>query len=575
MSAISMFQNKNKKQEAKELTSVMSARKHLRTAAKASKWVGKLPLTDIGETTRQLYVGLVGLNKEPLAPQVRIDVTEILLPYVKMSLDHLARHFQNRSFPLPERTQKILDLKQAMLMELAGSYQLAALDMITKGSLSKKKILLSIGRAIKYMSLVLMNGYEVYVKHQKNIWHDIHHLYLIACENNIQKKEIPDNGDTDGENFTIEDHYKLINLVALSGPNGARQGEIARIIDFFKQYIHEIAILTDFSKVKSKYAHIALLNSDEPAALMPVSEMVNSPTSRLFDLTSAIRSLDDFVSESEESDLGLNNKLPMMTHSLAKRLVYALTTIRNRRFKRFPRDEKATIVIRMNDVIEILRGTQSDSFVDQINEDVEDDNIYTELSATEEIESPWSAVDIDDLDTDRDVQIHTWHIDNSSTGGYGLSQVSNSSSTARVGEMVAIKDPKDNQDLWQIAVIRWMDYISKKGLCMGLEMLSQRGMTVLAEEVTNRELTQTFPVEGIYLPEIDGAREQANIVFPGYIFQSDDVVTINLSDRQELIKITTVDDTLGSFAYCAFEKMEKEDNPKDEIEVFDDVWEFL
>jgi len=572
MSAISMFKKKNT--DSKKLSSRLSAQVNLRTPSKATKWVGQLPITDMGETTRQLYVGLVGLNKEPISPQARIDVTEILLPYVKMSLDNLGRHFQNRSFPLPERSQKIFELKQSMLMELAGSYQLAALDMITKGSLSNKKILLSIGRAIKYMSLVLMNGYEVYVKHQKNIWHDIHHLYLLSCEHNIQHKEIPDNGDADGETLSIEDYYKLINLIALAGPNGTRQGEITRIRDFYKKFLKEIPILADSNRVKSKYAHITLLNSDEPAALMPVSEMVNSPTSRLFDLSKAINALDEFVSESEESELGLNDKLPMLSHSLAKRLVYALTTIRNRRFKRFPRDENATLVIRMNDVIEILRGTQVDSFVDQINEDVEDDNIYTELSASEEVESPWSEVEVDHFD-EKDVAMHTWHVDNSSTAGYGLSQVSNASSTARVGEMVAIKDPKDNQELWQISVIRWMDSINKKGLCMGLEVLSQHGMTMVAESVENREMTQAFPVEGLYLPEIDGARDHANIIFPGFIFRVDDVVTINLSDRQEKIKITSIDDTLGSFAYCSFEKIETNDEPKDEIEVFEDVWEFL
>ncbi len=571
MSPISMFQKKNKK--TKKISSAMAAQTHLRSAANASKWVETLPLTDIGETTRQLFIGLVGLNKEPVAPQTRIEVTEILLPYVKMSLENLGRHFQNRSFPLPERSQKIFDLKQSILMELAGSYQLAALEMITKGTLSKKKVLLSIGRAMKYMSLVLMNGYEVYVKQQKNIWHDIHHLYLIACENKLENKEIPDDGDAG--NRTIEEYYKLINMVALSGPNGLHQGEVTRVKKFFEQFIQKINILPDAERVNSKYAHIALLNTDEPAALMPVADMVNSPTSRLFDLTPAIHALDDFVSLSEETELGLHPKYPMLTHSLAKRLVYALTTIRNRRFKRFPRDENATLVIRMNDVIEVLRGTQTDSFADQINEDVEDDNIYSELSATEDIESPWSAVDIDTLDEDSDVQLHVWHIDNSSTSGYGLSQVSNSASTARVGEMVAIKDPKDNQEHWQIAVIRWMDHIHKKGLCMGLEILSQQALTVIAEEVSNREMTQTFPVEGLYLPEIDGARDHANIIFPAYIFRTDDIVTINLASREEKIKITMVDDTLGSFAYCDFETVESNEKPKDEIEAFEDVWEFL
>lgn len=586
MSTFSLFQKKNpaisnETSQPKQGRAGVKTASHsvivnqLRSPSKAQKWVEQLPLTDMGETTRQLFVALVGLNKEPLAPNVRIDVTEIIAPFVRMSLENLDKHFQSRSFPLPERSQKLYDLKLAILMELAGSYQLASLDMLTKGSVNKKKLLLSINRAIKYMSRVLLNGYDIYARSPKNVWHDIHHLYLMAYENKVHQSTIGGKDETGETELTTEQYYKLINLVALSGPNSLRQGEIAKVTQFFRAYLENISLVEDASGVTSKYAHIALLNSDEPAALMPVSDMVNSPTSRLFDLSRAIHALDDFVSKSEETELGLDPSLPMLTHSLAKRLVYSLTTIRNRRFKRFPRDENCSLVIRMHDVLQILHGGQSESFIDEINEDIEDDNIYTELNAAQDIESPWSEIDLDALGEDLDVVIHSWHIDNSSTGGYGLSQINRESSSARVGELVAIKDPRDNQAQWQISVIRWMDFIKGKGLCMGLEILSPSGMPVVAEQVANREVTQTFPIEGIYLPKIEGARDEPNLIFPGYILRVDDEVILNLSSRQEKIKITSVIDTLGSFSYCGFEPLTETADGKDNLDEFDDVWEFI
>ncbi len=547
----------------------------LNTVSKTRKWVSGLPLTDMGEATRQLFLGLTHLNQESIAPQVRIDITEVILPYIKMVLENLDRHFLSRSFPLPERSQKIFDLKKSLQMETAGSYQLAALEMLTKSMVSKKKLLLAIGRAVSYMTQVLMDSYEVYAKHDKSIWHDIHHLFLMACENKIDQKVIPNKDDTQGDEMSIEDHYKLINLVALGAPNTLRQGEVAKVYNFFKQCINDASILENASKVKAKYAHITLLNSDEPASLMPVSDLVNSPTSRLFDLSGVINHLDEFVSLSECTDLGTHEKWPMLTHSLAKRLVYVLTTIRNRRFKRFPRDEKLTLAIRMVDVIEMIRENDIDSFADQVDEDVEDDNIYEALANADAVESPWSDIDLDSMADGYDVQLHSWQAENSSSGGYGLRQIKSEASTARVGELVAVKDPKGESDLWQIAVIRWMDTFRNIGLKVGLEILSLHGMTVTVDEINNREISQKLPLEGILLPTIDGARKEANLIFPGFIFHIDDELTLTMGSRQQHICITSVDDTVGSFSYCGFENIEVEEVEDGSLESFDGVWEFL
>ena len=545
------------------------------TVAKARTWVSSLPLTDMGETTRQLFIGLTQFNQEPIAPQTRIDITEVVLPYVKMVLENLDRHFLSRSFPLPERSQKIFDLKKSLLMETAGSYQLAALEMLTKRSVSKKRLLLSIDRAIKYMSQVLMNGYDVYAKHDQTIWHDMHHLFLLASENKLEKKVAPNKDDAHEDRMSISDHYILINLIALAAPNTLRQGEIKRIEEFFKICLKDVSLLSNASSLKAKYAHIALLNSDEPASLMPVSDLVNSPTSRIFDLSKVINHLDQFVSLSAQSDLGTHDKWPMLNHSLAKRLVYVLTTIRNRRYKRFSREEKLSMAIRMSDVIEMIRENDVDSFSAQINESVEEDNIYEALANEEGISSPWTEVDLDMLAEDRDVKLHSWQIENSSSGGYGLRQVKSEKSSARVGELVAVKDPKDEADQWQIAVIRWMDSFRGIGLKIGLEILSLHGMMVQVDEINNREISQQLPLEGILLPTIDGARKEANLIFPGFIFQVDDELTLTVGKRQQHIRITSVDDTVGSFSYCGYDNREVEEVVDGSLEAFEDVWEFL
>ena len=54
----------------------------INSVSKARSWVAGLPIMDMGETTRRLFAGLTKLNNEPIAPQTRVDITEILLPFV-------------------------------------------------------------------------------------------------------------------------------------------------------------------------------------------------------------------------------------------------------------------------------------------------------------------------------------------------------------------------------------------------------------------------------------------------------------------------------------------------------------
>jgi len=101
-------------------------------------------------------------------------------------------------------------------------------------------------------------------------------------------------------------------------------------------------------------------------------------------------------------------------------------------------------------------------------------------------------------------------------------------------------------------------------------------MVVQAEKISNREITQKLPVEGIMLPSVEGAREASNIIFPGFIFRVGDELTLTLGTRQQSITITAIDDTIGSFAYCSYDVRDEEETTKEgSVESFDEIWEFL
>ncbi len=547
----------------------------LTSVSQAKNWVQDLPLTNMGEVTRVLYQSLVALNQHPLAPAVRIEITEVLLPYVNIALENLDRHFSTRSFPLPERSQKVFDLKQALQLELAGSYQLAALDMLTRGGDSQKRLTVAIGRAIRYMGRTLVNSYGIYVKSKPNIWHDIHHLYLLACENLVHQKPIPESLDGRSEPFTIESYYKLINLVALGVPNSLRQGEIDRLEKFFASVINTVDILDDVDSIKGDYAHIALLNSDEPAALMPASEVLNSPTSRIFDVSKIEDVLKDFIQMTSNSSFGLHEDQPMLNRGLANRLLSRLTSSSSRKNKRFDRDDVAGVVMRLSDVFSVVAvsGATEESVEETSNAE---DELYEKLSYGEAASSPWVEIDIETSLEDTDIEIQPWYIDNSSAKGYCFRQKVIEPSSARVGEVLALRDPADQSDNWQIAVIRWMDFYRDKGLCFGAELLSPRAVSISISAIINREVPQRLPINGLMLPKIEAIRDEPSLLLPGHMLLIEDILKINIGDREEQVQLIAIDECLGSFAYCQYVVLDQKDNEPDEEESdFSDVWDFI
>jgi hypothetical protein len=418
----------------------------------------------------------------------------------------------------------------------------------------------------------LLNSYSIYNKNKANVWHDVHQLYLFACENKIQLLPIPDRSDAQAEKLSIEEHYLFVHLIALSNPNSLRQGEISRLEQFYQHIISQIKILKNTDTVNSKYAHIALLNSDEPAALMPISDIVSSATSRIIDTSKVINILNRFIEETANSTLGLHDDYPMLNHGLARRLMQILTHASSRKYKRFKRDDKVGLVIRLKDVIEVIRCTQPD---DNAIQHAEEDEIYEQLNYGETIASPWVDLEVESLEEKHDVEIQTWKIKISSTGGYGLCQHEKEPTSARIGEMVGIKDPSDESDQWQILVIRWMDYYrGKKGLCFGAELISSQAISIIVETVENRKLTQTLPIEGLFLPDIEGIRETPNLILPGHMFKVEDILNLQFSSGKEKIQITKIDECIGVFAYCNFKVVEALATDENE-ENFDEVWDFI
>lgn len=559
---------------------IMSLKKKLpaeyipRTPSQARNWVGELPLTDLGQTTKRLYTGLVDFNQSRVAPSARIEVSEVVRPVTELVLGNLRRHLVSRAFPLPRKSQKIFELNQSLLLEIAGSYQLAALDMLTSASINRKQLLKAIYRSMDYMGRVLLQSYTVYTKTRETVWHDIHHLYLLACENGLEEIVV----NKDEKHFAcIESIYIYINLLALSNPYCLRQGEIERMDRYYRSALSKVKVYTNSDNVRGEYAHVAFLNNDDPPAVVPVQDVLNSPTIRLFNIDELVDSLETYLSyhtndyaEDELIDIDQIDSQNMLNPGLVKRLLTTLTRVRNRRYNRASLTQTIQLVSGLSNIVKLLE--EEPTIEEESNEPSEEDYIFSALN--------YQSTQTQKPEPTMQIPMQEWQAENCGTGGYGLCWKQDTPSGARVGEIIAIKnnkaDPETAPPAWQIAVIRWLEFVKGKGLCMGVELLIPYAEPLKVKKVASRKVSQQLPITGLSLPVLDGIRAQAEIILPEQIFKTGDSLSAILFDQDENIRLTQCDETIGTFdifQYEAYEtKLIKED---DDTEEFSSIWESL
>lgn len=537
---------------------------------KAKEWIDSLSVTDFGETTKRVYHGLVDLNRRALPPAVRIRVGERLRPKFEVLLSNLQRHLSYRAFPLPERGQRIFDLNQSLLLEFAGLYQLAALDMLTRDEVNKRALQVAIYRVIDYLGLYLLTTYSVYTRTRETIWHDIHHMYLLASERGVDMQRIPEGR---AGAVSVEARYIQVNLLALFKPHSLRQEEVLRIARYIESVTHKVKVSHEPLEDErvGDFVHAAILNNDEPAVIMPFRDLPHSPTVRVFNLRGLIMEMDALiqsVSQEQSSGLVMQNGL---SRNLLKRMVFHLTVVRSRQYNRFPKKEKVALVMGMQGILDsITRSYQQGSAEEKREEDLLFNNLlYGEASL---ITGGQQSKPLVPVDVGRDMQI--WDMTNSSVGGYGLCWQHKETSSARVGELVGLRDVSTDKNPWMVGVVKWMEHVGKQGLYCGIELLSTKIMTLAVQGVANRKVANKFPQDGLMLPSIEGIRPDPVLILPAYIFQPGDEIPLKLREREERVVLTSLDECLGAFAYFRFRVVNEQETKRSDDD-FGSVWDAL
>jgi hypothetical protein len=581
-------------------------------AASVKEWIDRLPMANIGTTTRLLFEALTDLNHQDIPAQQRFKALEMLRKPVEFVTDRMKKHFVGQPLPLADKNLKVARLSREITHSLATGYKVLVMEQLAGIGRSDRKLLItSIHRATKLLGSVLVKAYQVYESYPDSVWLEIHSLYRYAEANGLHNTAVADDHARSRKGSTIADAYKQILLLALACPYRLRQAEVEQIYQALELW----APFAELQRVGEKGSALfsTNLDSDQPPSYLVLREAgANRSTCRALN---TVR-LADQVRQTLAAMRNPDSRPPVNIGAQTLRhLMLVWGVMPKRRYARAKDSADVVVSVGLSSIHYFVSGEaafnntpSSPEFCPQPDHSQSEGGFtgrahfaahevksrrgqlpdVWEMNYRMEGEAAPTSVELAVARAAAGPQIDTthraqnWKMVNVSAGGYCLLWDNPEATRAQVGELLGIREECDPDTFhWRLGVIRWLKCADKPGLELGVQMLSP-GAVAIAACPDKGKVTDENYTRGLLLPEIASIQQQATLLLPSPPFRRGDTAIANCQGRLVRVRLTKLVENTGSFAQFQFTSLgevehalpkhtSKRQKPGD----FSDVWDLL
>ncbi|WP_268799295.1 molecular chaperone [Pseudomonas huanghezhanensis] len=564
------------------------------------RWISSLPKANLGEMARQLYQGLGELNQLLTPSENRLQLLELLRPEVYFVCKHLERHFLNQSVVLEERPRKVANLCQALQNHLAIGYKQIIARVAPKLTKDRTTLLTTaLQRALHCLNGPLIRANQLYCPVQEGLWLELHQIYQIARQNNLQSVAVNDSLAIQTRTLSVEQTYVIALLMGSSRCNQMRQhniGRLAEVLDAWSSLVKLQSPAEDSSlfalapTVDAPPRYKSLFTPEQLPNLLGINPMA---------LSAAIqRYLDTPADQRSQSYLAVPAGFSL---DLLHHLAAAWGDVSERAFQRTPGQGTLTLCVGMSALHYFISGQKSFNDVLQLPIvskpanfslqplSADKSNVWgqtrdVDRSGTANTMLPFEEIQYqqpDDgnssaFDNQQSFPTYSLNIVNHSPGGYCLAWPKEVPDQLQAGEMVGIHDHGQG---WSIAAVRWVRQVRGGGTQMGIELIAPFaqacGMQLLRAEQNSQYL------RALLLPEVRAIDVPPTVMAPRLPFEEGSKVMINTSGQERRAGLSNRRSTTGSynqFEYQIQEGPKKVDTPGNGPEPeqeFDSLWGVL
>jgi hypothetical protein len=578
--------------------------------ASVKEWIEHLPMANVGETTKLLFEALNDINHQDIPAQQRFKALELLQQPVRFVTDHMKKHVVGKPLPPMVKSLKIAHLSREITHALATGYKVLVMEQIAGvGRKDKKLLVTAIHRSVKLLGLVLLKAFQVYEPYPESVWLEIHSLYRYAESNGLHRSKVLDAVAAVQHSSTVTDCYKQILLLALACPYRLRHGEAEDIYDALEDW----ARFSDLKIFKERPNALFSVNldADEPPSYLVLRDSNgNCGTTRTLDTGRLAEHIRNAISESR-------GKRPTgIKPSTLRHLMLVWGVMPKRRYSRVKDHSQVIVSMGLSSIHYFVSGEVA------FNQASVSKACHTDLSVAPEptphIQEPahfgarnvqtdighmpdvWEmnyriegkapptnletavARNASGMQINPSHRTQNWKMVNISAGGYCLLWDNLETTRAQVGELLGIREQSDPDTFhWRLGVIRWLKFADKRGLELGVQMLSP-GAVAIAGRPEQRGMKNDGFIRGLLLPEIATIQQSATLLLPSPPFKVGDTAIINCHGKNVRVELTKLVENTGSFAQFQFTALgeiklpgQKKRVTKTKSSDFDDVWELL
>ena len=589
---------------------------------KLKKLLSELPNSNMGELTRQTFIILRDLNRQTMPNKHRLENLEMIRVLAREIFNNLKKYFINRTLPLPEKSQKIVNLNQSILQELIHGYEIIAYEASNNidTSVDDKTLSIAICRSLNYLSEMLLRSSEVYVACPKSLWFDAHQLFDFAESRNITSRVVLDK-EVAQEKTTIENSYKQLLLFILARPIALRQRDSERVFNKLYEWAQLADIGHQMSEDQIDHSFIVRINEDRPPSYLSKKDLVDTSPFRTLDpsrLVSHVKQQIDKMSQ-EKQKLAVGDAIPLET---LEALLSSWGENAKRRFSRAERHGHINVAIGLSRSAKAIHESlnvetkveansgfirsaaakrQDPGFTLQsIPEEKKDARYVTHTELDGNPNNSWDMVakgralteaydkqqklldDGEQLKLRQAQADSHWQVVNISAGGYCLRWNSDDTSKAQIGELISLQEFDANHDFeWRIGVIRWMQFTQANGLEIGVQVISPKVTTATAQRA-NRP--QEVPFDCLMLPGIKALQQSPSTILPTHAFKPGDKLIVRILEQKLEITLGEIKEHTGSFTQFNYENTEVDQRLKKQVKKeeaskkrddFDELWSSL
>lgn len=493
------------------------------TAKAVRGWIEALPMANSGATARLLYNGLKELNQLEVDPGQRVEILEQLRAPVAQVVASMERHVIGQPLPLPLQKRQIGAVMRDFHRELAIGYAICVYDLCApRGSvpfLRGRSTALALTRGLGHAGHALTRCYLCYSEIPAGIWSLLHRLVAFAFEAQLADKAFTD-PYYPGITLTPESSYIQAALCAIGNPYRLTQKEIIDLDAAAKVWANLCRI-----DLRGGGPGFVIDPAGDQPPLSPRAEVAGSHW-RIdsSELVQALRAQIKMLPV-KDAPIPVRGRLghgPDLAGDIVQKLCTAWSFTGERSHPRVPAEHDMEACIGLHGIHYLVADNKD------FREFVADLGGGITLSDRER-SAAWAQASAEQA---KPVVMKVRVLDQS-LGGYRLLWDRAENLKARVGELVALAaPPEDEEDRpdWMVGVLRWLKGGANDSLEAGVQLLSRRvepvAVRAVGEAQSNRVILRALLLAPL---TIDGD-DQPTLLAPSILDATGKLELLRLPD---------------------------------------------